>query len=78
MKIEVYSFYYFVFSSILFLFLAFFTKYRGYWIKKKQMKSRDIWIHKDTDDFLNYLKFEFQQVVMVAVSASITVYFYFF
>jgi len=40
------------------------------------MKSRDIWIHKDTDDFLNYLKFEYQQVVMVAVSASITAYFY--
>jgi hypothetical protein len=35
MKIEVYSFYYYVFSSILFIFLAFFSKYRGYWIKRK-------------------------------------------
>jgi len=42
------------------------------------MNTRDIWIHKDTDDFLNYLKFEYQQVVMVAVSASITAYFYLF
>ena len=37
------------------------------------MKSRDIWIHKDTDDFLNYLKFEYQQVVMVAVSVVVSV-----
>jgi hypothetical protein len=39
------------------------------------MKSRDIWIHKDTDDFLNNLKFEFRQVVLLTVSASITIYF---
>ena len=35
MKIEIYTFYFFVFSSIFFLLLVYFSNYRGYWIKKK-------------------------------------------
>ena len=35
MKIEIYTFYFYVFSSIVFLLLVYFLNYRGYWIKKK-------------------------------------------
>jgi len=74
MKIEVYCFYNLVFISIIVIFFAYFTKFRGYWIKKFKLEDRDDFLDKKTDDFLEIIKHEHMHVVMTAFSLLFTLY----
>lgn len=58
---EVLFFVCWIFSSSLFLFLAYSCKYRSHQRQTKNKIQRDIWSEKDVDDFLHYIGLEYRQ-----------------
>lgn len=62
--IEIYIFFSWIFSSMFFMSISYFIKDRGMWRAKKAQQMRDLWTHKDSDDFLSYMKFEYKNFCM--------------
>ena len=50
-----------IFSTALFLLLAYSCKYRSHQRQVKNKFQRDIWQEKDVDDFLHYIALEYRQ-----------------
>ena len=62
--IEIFMFFYWILSSMLFMALSYFFKQRGMWRAKRTKQMRDIWNHKDSDDILSYMRFEYRNFCM--------------
>ena len=77
LNIEVLVFFAWIAAGCLFLLLTYTFKLKSFWRKNKISKQRDIWQHKDTDDFLNYLKFEYKNFCMGASFLLVNIVFIF-
>ena len=64
-------------AGVIFLFVTYTFKLKSFWRLNKISRQRDIWQHKDTDDFLNYLKFEYKNFCMGACFFLMTLFFIF-
>ena len=63
MMIEIMVFRYWIFSSIAFLLLTYIFKFRGGELRAN-IRHRDIWKLKDTDDYLNFMRMPYKNFCM--------------
>ena len=58
--LEVQVFVSWILSSFAFLFVAYCTKYRSLWAEANMKRTEGKWHHKDSNDYLDYLKYEYK------------------